>query len=87
MSMSKLGKWHVGSFAALGVVVIAAALFAKESISPSVYGVCTVGYNYRGRVFGRWRGCLRMLRSARRASKGEMGVWGILRRRPARHPS
>jgi len=45
--MAKFGRWHVGGVAAVGVVVVATALFAKEEIAPSVYGVCTVGYNYR----------------------------------------
>ncbi|WP_158902556.1 DUF3304 domain-containing protein [Burkholderia sp. L27(2015)] len=45
--MVKIAKWHVGSLAGLAILVAAAMLFAKEIIAPSVYGVCTVGYNYR----------------------------------------
>jgi len=50
--MAEMTTWHVGGAAALAIVVV---LLARETIAPSVYGVCTVGYNYRERpiyVFG-----------------------------------
>jgi len=47
--MVKMAKWHIGGLAGVAIVVVAVVLFAKETIAPSVYGVCTVGYNYRER--------------------------------------
>jgi hypothetical protein len=45
--MAKIGKWHIGGIAGAMIVIAAVALFAKEAAEPSVYGVCTVGFNYR----------------------------------------
>jgi hypothetical protein len=45
--MKKLSKWHLGSIAGTLIVVVALGLFLQETFTPSSYGVCTVGFNYR----------------------------------------
>lgn len=45
--MLEIGKWHARRVVVIALAVGAIALFVKEATTPSVYGVCTVGYNYR----------------------------------------
>jgi len=47
--MMRMRGRHAGSLAGLATMVVAVVLFAKKAVMPSIYGVCTVGHDYRER--------------------------------------